>query len=137
MYQTASRPRADAYRRIGVETSMHTIDQHQIIVLLFDGLLREIARARGALARQDVPGKCETIARAMRILEEGLITGLDMVDGGEIAQNLSALYNYCLHQLVMANAKNDDALLQEVYTLIEQVAQGWKAIKQPGQLAGG
>lgn len=137
MYQTASRPRADAYRRIGVETSMHTIDQHQIIVLLYDGLLREIARARGALARQDVPGKCEAIARAMRILEEGLITGLDMVDGGEIAQNLSALYNYCLHQLVMANAKNDDALLQEVYTLIEQIAQGWKEIKQQAQGAGG
>jgi flagellar protein FliS len=136
MYQTASRPRADAYRRIGVETSMHTIDQHQIIVLLFDGLLREIARARGALTRQDVPAKCEAIARAMRILEEGLITGLDMVDGGEIAQNLSALYNYCLHQLVMANAKSDDALLQEVYTLIEQIAQGWKEIKQPGQGAG-
>jgi flagellar protein FliS len=137
MYQTASRPRADAYRRIGVETSMHTIDQHQIIVLLYDGLLREIARARGALARQDVPGKCEAIARAMRILEEGLITGLDMVDGGEIAQNLSALYNYCLHQLVMANAKNDDALLQEVYTLIEQIAQGWKEIRQQAQGAGG
>ncbi len=137
MYQTASRPRADAYRRIGVETSMHTIDQHQIIVLLFDGLLREIARARGALARQDVPGKCEAIARAMRILEEGLITGLDLVDGGEIAQNLSALYNYCLHQLVMANAKNDDAMLQEVYALIEQIAQGWKEIKQPGLTAGG
>lgn len=137
MYQTASRPRADAYRRIGVETSMHTIDQHQIIVLLFDGLLREIMRARGALARQDVPGKCDAIARSMRILEEGLITGLDLVDGGEIAQNLSALYNYCLHQLVMANAKNDDALLQEVYGLIESVAEGWKAIKQPGQGVGG
>ena len=137
MYQTASRPRADAYRRIGVETSMHTIDQHQIIVLLFDGLLREIARARGALARQDVPGKCDAIARSMRILEEGLITGLDMVDGGEIAQNLNALYNYCLNQLVMANAKNDDAMLQEVYGLIEPIAQGWKAMKQQGQVAGG
>lgn len=136
MYMTASRPRADAYRRIGVETSMHTIDQHQIIVLLYDGLLQEIARARGALARQDVPGKCEAIARAMRILEEGLITGLDMVDGGEIAQNLSALYNYCLHQLAMANARNDDAMLQEVYALIEQIAQGWKEIKQQGQSAG-
>lgn len=136
MYMTASRPRADAYRRIGVETSMHTIDQHQIIVLLFDGLLREIMLARGALSRQDVPGKCDAIARSMRILEEGLITGLDMVDGGEIAKNLSALYNYCLHQLAMANARNDDALLQEVYTLIEQVAQGWKAIKQQGPGAG-
>ncbi|MBX9872531.1 MAG: flagellar export chaperone FliS [Burkholderiaceae bacterium] len=137
MYQTASRPRADAYRRIGVETSMHTIDQHQIIVLLYDGLLQEIARARGALARQDVPAKCDAITRALRILQEGLMTGLDLVEGGEIAQNLNALYEYCAHQLVMANARNDDARLQEVYALIEPVAQGWKAIKQPGQGTGG
>lgn len=136
MYQTASRPRADAYRRIGVETSMHTIDQHQIIVLLYDGLLQEIARARGALARQDVPAKCDAITRALRILQEGLMTGLDLVEGGEIAQNLNALYEYCAHQLVMANARNDDARLQEVYALIEPVAQGWKAIKQPGQGVG-
>ena len=137
MYQTASRPRADAYRRIGVETSMHTIDQHQIIVLLYDGLLQEIARARGALVRQDVPAKCDAITRALRILQEGLMTGLDLVEGGEIAQNLNALYEYCAHQLVMANARNDDARLQEVYALIEPVAQGWKAIKQPGQGSGG
>ncbi|MFN4361362.1 MAG: flagellar export chaperone FliS [Hylemonella sp.] len=136
MYQTASRPRADAYRRIGVETSMHTIDQHQIIVLLYEGLLQEIARARGALARQDVPAKCDAITRALRILQEGLVTGLDLVEGGEIAQNLNALYEYCAHQLVMANARNDDARLQEVYALIEPVAQGWKAIKQPGQGTG-
>lgn len=136
MYQTASRPRADAYRRIGVETSMHTIDQHQIIVLLYDGLLQEINRARGALARQDVPGKCDAITRSLRILEEGLMTGLNLVDGGEIAQNLNALYDYCVHQLVLANAKNDDALLQEVYKLIESVADGWKAIKQQGGGAG-
>jgi flagellar secretion chaperone FliS len=137
MYQTASRPRADAYRRIGVETSMHTIDQHQIIVLLYDGLLQEIARARGALSRQDVPAKCDAITRALRILQEGLMTGLDLVEGGEIAQNLNALYEYCAHQLVMANARNDDARLQEVYALIEPVAQGWKSIKQPGQGTGG
>ena len=109
---------------------MHTIDQHQIIVLLYDGLLQEIARARGAVARQDVPGKCDAIARALRILEEGLISGLDMVDGGQIAQNLNALYNYCVHRLVLANSKSDDGLLQEVYSLIDPIAQGWKAIKQ-------
>lgn len=132
MYQTASRPRADAYRRIGVETSMHTIDQHQIVSLLFDGMLQSLATARGALARGDVPGKCAAIARALRILEEGLSTGLDRVDGGELAENLAALYDYCTRRLILANAQNDDTILQEVQSLIEPIAQGWKAMKQPG-----
>ena len=46
---------ASAYQRINVETSMHTIDQHQLVSLLLEGLLQAVATARGALARGDVP----------------------------------------------------------------------------------
>lgn len=134
MYPSASPRSADAYRRIGVETTMHTIDKHQIVSLLYDGLLQSLAAARGALARGDVPAKCKAISRALRILEEGLSTGLDRVDGGELAENLAALYDYCVRRLILANAQNDDALLQEVQRLIEPVAQSWKAIR-PGAAA--
>jgi flagellar protein FliS len=131
MFRPASSRSADAYRRINVETSMHTIDQYQIVSLLFDGMLQSLAAARGALARGDIPGKCNAISRALRILEEGLSTGLDRVDGGQLAENLAALYDYCTRRLILANAQNDDAILQEVQRLIEPVAQGWKSIK-PG-----
>ncbi len=130
MFRTASPRSADAYRRINVETSMHTIDQYQIVSLLFDGMLQSLAAARGALARGDVLAKCEAIARALRILEEGLSTGLDRIDGGELAENLSALYDYCTRRLILANAQNDDAILQEIQRLIETIAQGWKGMKQ-------
>lgn len=130
MFRTASPRSADAYRRINVETSMHTIDQYQIVSLLFDGMLQSLATARGALARGDVLAKCEAIARALRILEEGLSTGLDRIDGGELAENLAALYDYCTRRLILANAQNDDAILQEIQRLIETIAQGWKGMKQ-------
>lgn len=133
---TAYNPRAaSAYQRINVETSMHTIDQHQLVSLLFEGLLGAIATARGALARGDVVTKCNSIAKAIRILEEGLSTALDREDGGALAENLGALYDYCLHRLILANARNDDALMQEVMRLIEPVAQGWSEIKKTGALA--
>ncbi|EER61499.1 flagellar protein FliS [Acidovorax delafieldii 2AN] len=133
---TAYNPRAaSAYQRINVETSMHTIDQHQLVSLLFEGLLGAIATARGALARGDVVAKCNSIAKAIRILEEGLSTALDREDGGALAENLGALYDYCLHRLILANARNDDALMQEVMRLIEPVAQGWNEIKKTGSLA--
>src|SRR3970040_1236076 len=109
MFRTASPRSADAYRRIHVETSMHTIDQHQIVSLLFDGMLQSLATARGALARGDVPAKCAAISKALRIVEEGLATGLDKVDGGQLAENLASLYDYCAHRLILANARNDDA----------------------------
>jgi flagellar protein FliS len=127
---TAYQSRANAYQRINVETSMHTIDQHQLVSLLYAGVLNAIATARGALARGDVATKCSAISKAVRILEEGLSTALDREEGGVLASNLDALYDYSLRRLIQANAKNDDAMLEEVARLIEPVAQGWNEIKK-------
>ena len=130
MFSAYSPSAANAYQRINVETSMHTIDQHQLVALLYEGAISSIATARGAMARGDVLGKVNNISKAIRIIEEGLSTALDKVDGGEIAQNLGALYDYCIHRLILANARNDDALMLEVMRLIEPVAQGWNEIKK-------
>src|SRR5574343_517478 len=129
MFATHSPRAASAYQRINVETSMHTIDQHQLVALLYQGALGAIASARGAMARGDVLGKCSAISKAIRIIEEGLNTGLDRVDGGELAQNLGALYDYCVLRLTLANVRNDDAIMQEVQRLIEPVAQAWMDMK--------
>ena len=127
----AYQPRAaSAYQRINVETSMHTIDQHQLVSLLYEGVLSSIAAARGALARGDVLTKCNSVSKAVRIIEEGLMTALDREAGGELAQNLEALYDYSLRRLILANAHNDDAMLHEVARLIEPIAQGWKDMKK-------
>ncbi len=129
---TAHNPRAvNAYQRINVETSMHTIDQHQLVSLLYEGVLSSIAAARGALARGDVLTKCNSVSKAVRIIEEGLMTALDREAGGELAQNLEALYDYSLRRLILANAHNDDAMLEEVAHLFEPIAQGWNQIKTP------
>ncbi|BEU97984.1 flagellar export chaperone FliS [Acidovorax sp. DW039] len=128
---TAHNPRAvNAYQRINVETSMHTIDQHQLVSLLYEGVLGAVATARGAIARGDIQTKCNSIAKAIRILEEGLGTALDRVDGGELAENLGALYDYCVRRLISANAQNSDEMLQEVMRLIEPIATGWNEIKK-------
>ena len=130
MFSAYSPRAANAYQRINVETSMHTIDQHQLVSLLYEGVLNAVATARGAMARGDVLGKVNGISKAVRILEEGLSTALDKEDGGELAQNLGDLYDYCLHRLILANARNDDAMMLEVMRLIEPVALGWNEIKR-------
>lgn len=53
---------------------------------------------------------------------------------GEFAVNLGNLYDYCMRRLILANARNDDAML-EVQRLIEPVAQGWNEIRRPASSA--
>lgn len=132
----AFNPRAaSAYQRISVETSMHTIDQHQLVSLLYEGVLSSVALARGAMARGDVLGKCNAIDKAIRIIDEGLTTALDREDGGELAQNLSALYDYSLRRLITANARNNADMLLEVQQIFEPIAQGWNEMKKNGALS--
>ena len=124
-----------SYKRINVETSAPTMDKHQIVKLLYDGLLENLMVARGALERGDVAAKGQAIGKAVRIIEEGLMTGLDRIDGGEIAANLHTVYQYCSKQLTLANLRNDDALIREVQALIEPIAQSWGTIKSGGVAA--
>lgn len=117
---------ASAYRKIGVETSVAQASAHDLVDMLFDALLVAVGAARAALQNGDIKGKCSQIVTAVRILEEGLKGGLNLEQGGELAHNLQDLYGYCVVRLTQANARNDDAALLEVLSLIEPVASGWK-----------
>ncbi|WP_310461692.1 flagellar export chaperone FliS [Sphaerotilus sp.] len=119
---------ANAYRQIGVETGVSSASPHHLVLMLYDGFLESVGRARAAMAGGVIELKCAQISRAVRILEEGLIAGLDMVSGGEIALNLRNLYGYAVVQLTRGNLRNDPALLVEVERLIRPLRDAWAAI---------
>lgn len=129
MYTSPNSRAASAYKRMHVQTSFNPADKHHVVTLLLDGVLQALTEARGAMLRQDVPVKCNAIAKAVRIIEEGLKSGLDKEEGGELAQNLEGLYGYCTMRLALANARNDEAVLAEVASLIGEIADAWKAMK--------
>ena len=102
----------------------------RIIALMFDGLLQALSKAQAAMARGDVAVKGEQIGKALRILDEGLLSGLDEARGGELAVNLRLLYTYSANRLSLANLHNDVKPLNEVVALIEPVAQSWQQIRE-------
>ena len=128
MFTQRSTRLASAYRQVAVETSIAQASPHNLIDMLFDGLLLAVGSARAHLQRGDIKAKCQQIVVAVRILEEGLQCGLNLEQGGRLAANLQSLYGYCVVRLTQANARNDDAALAEVIGLIEPVAAGWKQI---------
>lgn len=126
MFTSVSVRSANAYQRINVETGVVQADPHRLVDMLFDGLLHNIAAARGALARGDIKAKCQHISTAVRILEEGLKGSLNLQEGGELAANLQRVYDYCVVRLTQANVRNDDGALQEVAKILSPIADGWK-----------
>jgi len=120
---------AQAYRRIGAETSVVDADPHRLIDLLFDAYIDSLVQARGALQAGQTEAKGRAISRAARIMDEGLKAGLDLEKGGRLAADLRDLYEYVSLRLVLANVRNDVAILDECSRLIEPLRQAWKDIR--------
>ncbi len=115
--------------RIGGEVD--SASPHRLIQMMMEGVLERIARARGSMERSAVQEKGQYISSAVSILE-GLRTSLDLDNGGDIARNLSALYDYMSRRLVTASVHNDTGILDEVSQLMLEIKSGWDAIAQPG-----
>lgn len=119
------------YAKVGIESGVLAADPHKLIALLFQGALLAIANAKNAMLRKDIPAKGAAISKAMAIIDEGLNASLDKNVGGELAQNLSALYSYMCVRLLDANLKNDVAALDEVARLLNDIKGAWDSIR-PG-----
>src|SRR5471032_2514288 len=97
---------AQAYARVGVETSVNSASAHQLIALLFNGFMDSLVLAKGAMRARQIEAKGKAIGRAARIVEEGLKASLNMDAGGRLAEDLDAMYAYVALRLLAANLCN-------------------------------
>ncbi|WP_047710098.1 flagellar export chaperone FliS [Pectobacterium atrosepticum] len=123
-----SKTGTQAYAQVGVESAVMSASPHQLIVMLFDGAKSSMVRARILLQQGDIPGKGAALSKAINIITNGLKVGLDMEKGGELAENLSALYDYMTQRLMIANLHNDVKVIEEVEALLENIASAWRQI---------
>lgn len=128
MFSSPGFSKANTYRQVGAHSGVENASPHQLIQMLFDGLFQSLNAARGAIERGEVEDKGRHITKSVRILQEGLVMGLDLEKGGELAANLRLLYDYSVAQLTKANVHNDVVLVEEVIKLLQPVALGWKEI---------
>ncbi|UJR61351.1 flagellar export chaperone FliS [Dickeya zeae] len=119
---------SQAYAQVSVESAVMSANPHQLIVMLFDGTKSALVRARILLEQNDVVGKGNALSKAIDIISNGLKLGLDMENGGELAENLADLYDYMVRRLLHANINNDLQAIMEVEALLDNIADAWKQI---------
>jgi flagellar protein FliS len=133
MFSTATASRspqqfAAAYRQIGTETAVAGASPHKLVAMLFDGFLDALAQARGGLRSGNIQVKGRAIGHAVRILEEGLRSGLNLRAGGDLARDLNDLYAYLAMRLTLVNVRNDEAGLDEAVALMQPLRDAWLSI---------
>lgn len=119
---------ANAYAQVGVETGVAAASPHKLVIMLFEGAMVAVASGLQHMQSGDIPNKGKSISKAISIIENGLRASLDKKVGGEIALNLDSLYEYMCSRLVIANLKNQPAILEEVYQLLKGLKDAWESI---------
>ena len=120
---------ANAYSKVGVETGVVAASPHKLIMMLFDGAIVSVTSAGMHMKAGEVAAKGQAISRAISIIESGLRASLDKSAGGDIAQNLDALYAYLCNRLLEANLKNNNEYLDEVLQILKDLRDSWAAIE--------
>ncbi|EKN3978970.1 flagellar export chaperone FliS [Yersinia enterocolitica] len=119
---------AQAYQKVGLESGVMNASPHQLIMMLFDGAQSALIRAKILINQGETAAKGAALSKAINIINNGLSAGLDMEKGGELADNLSALYDYMSRRLLHANLHNDEQAIDEVMVLLENIADAWRQI---------
>jgi flagellar secretion chaperone FliS len=95
--------------------------------MLMDGAVERLTTARGCLERGELVKKAKLLHSCISIIAE-LRGSLNLAQGGNLAQNLSELYDYMARQVLRANAENNAVFITEVLSLLGEVRSAWVAI---------
>lgn len=113
------------YKTVSAESA----SPHKLIQMLFDTYLLRVDQASQAIRDNDPGAKGVAISKALAIVG-GLEEGLNLEKGGELAENLQALYHYVSQRLLVASSENDLAPLKEARDLIFQIKDAWDQIPE-------
>ena len=118
-----------AYKKGNLKQELSSADPHKITLMLMQGALERMARAKGSIERNEYEKKSEHISRAAAICMN-LRDTLDMEPKAEVANNLFALYDYMVQRLTDANIQNSLSILDEVIALMLPIKNAWAQIPE-------
>lgn len=110
------------------QDSVLTAAPEKLVVMLYDGLARFLARGAAAIRAEDMAATGTALNRAGAILDELLAT-LDPA-AGEIAERLAEIYLFCKRELLAAQLKRDPARIERVAKLLAELRGSWAAIAE-------
>jgi flagellar protein FliS len=127
----SGQPGENAYAKTKLETGVLSASPHKLTTMLFDAALLALRMAQ----RHMKAGNTEhmTISRSIMLIENGLRASLNREAGGEIADNLDAMFDYMGRRQLAANLKNQPELLDQVHDLLKQLTQAWAGIAPGAQ----
>jgi|KBSSwiStaDraftv2_1062776.scaffolds.fasta_scaffold388641_2 flagellar protein FliS len=120
-----------SYRQVATQTS----SPGQLVLLLYNGIIRFLVQARQGFSKDDPKEINETInnnlLRALAIINE-LNQSLNMPEGGEFSVRMRALYDYFERRLHECNMTKTEPGIVEVLQHVTVLRDAWAELVQRG-----
>lgn len=111
-------------------TQIETANQEKLLIMMYNGAIKFAKQAIRGIENNDYELTNNTLTRTQAIIIE-LQATLDHNTGGEISENLDALYDYMKRRLAQANVNKDKEPINEVIDMLKELKSTWiEASKQ-------
>jgi flagellar protein FliS len=101
-----------------------TASPGNLLVMLYDGLLRFLREAQVAMTAKDRKRSGERISRAHAILAQLLAT-LDPSHNAQLCAHLQPLYIFCMNHLVKANIEQEPKKIEDLVRILTPLRDAW------------
>lgn len=117
---------AKMYADNNMHTGVTTADSGQMIVLVYERILDHLK-----VGKQAVEGgqyAIESFTKAHDLIQQGLLACLDFEAGADVAQNLGAIYEWSLREIIAARTLRSPEKVQSVIDVLYPLYEAWLAL---------
>lgn len=97
----------------------------QMAAMLLEAAQRFLGQAVQAMARKDYAAKGQALTRVSEIIDE-LSSRLNREQGGEVADNLSRIYNWWTCELILASLQDQPGPFEQISQWMGEMGETWE-----------
>ena len=117
---------ARAYADSSVQTSVSAAEPGDLIVLIYERIFDHLKLAKRDLENGEYG--IEPFTKAHDLIQQGLLACLDYKAGADVAQNLAAIYEWALREIIQARVTHSPEKVTEILDVLTPLYEAWVSL---------
>jgi len=110
-----------------IKTNVQTAGRMDLVIMCYERIIQSLKEAKNYFQDEQFEKKGQVFQNALDIIDE-LRCSLDYEKGGQIADNLNAIYGYITGRLLQGNIDKDLTVFDEAIQIMSELKEAWDQI---------
>jgi len=123
------------YKDTAVQSAVLGASGNDLIILIYQRIIDCLNKGKYEIEKSGYA--IETLNSAHDLIQQGLLASLNYERGGEIAQNLAAIYEWSLREVIIARIEKSPHKIQEIIDVLTPLYEAWESLNEKNQFNSG